>query len=105
MKACSSGSSGSGAFDIFSKLANSFSGFFAAGGEIPAGNWGIAGERGAELITGPATVTPLHKLGGGRSVSMVNHFSFSGPADKRTQEQVASRVYQATQRAIGRGTA
>lgn len=101
----SSGSSGSGAFDIFSKLANSFSGFFAAGGEIPAGNWGIAGERGAELITGPATVTPLHKLGGGRSVSMVNHFSFSGPADKRTQEQVASRVYQATQRAIGRGTA
>lgn len=33
-----------------------FAGFFAGGGDIPAGQWGIAGEKGAELIKGPASV-------------------------------------------------
>lgn len=36
---------------------NLFSGFFANGGFIPAGKIGIAGERGPELIRGPASVT------------------------------------------------
>jgi hypothetical protein len=35
-----------------------FSGFFGNGGSIPAGAFGIAGERGPEIVTGPATVTP-----------------------------------------------
>ena len=38
---------------------NRFAGFFANGGMIPSGKFGIAGEAGPELITGPAQVTPL----------------------------------------------
>lgn len=33
-----------------------FAGYFATGGHIPAGMWGIAGERGPEPIMGPAQV-------------------------------------------------
>ena len=36
-----------------------FGGFFANGGTLGAGKWGIAGERGPELITGPANITPI----------------------------------------------
>lgn len=39
-----------------------FGGFFANGGTLGANKFGIAGERGPELITGPATVTPLDQL-------------------------------------------
>lgn len=34
-----------------------YAGAFDQGGFIPAGQWGIAGERGPEIIQGPATVT------------------------------------------------
>jgi len=34
-----------------------FAGFFAQGGSIPAGKFGIAGEAGPEIIRGPASVT------------------------------------------------
>ena len=37
-----------------------FAGFFAEGGKIPAGKFGIVGEQGPELIGGPGTVTPLN---------------------------------------------
>lgn len=40
-------------------FANAFSGEFAEGGPIPAGHWGIVGESGPEVVTGPATVTPM----------------------------------------------
>ena len=36
----------------------SFTGFFAEGGNIPSGGWGIVGERGPEIVRGPAHVTP-----------------------------------------------
>jgi hypothetical protein len=36
-----------------------FAGFFADGGKIPAGKFGMVGEEGPELISGPATVTPM----------------------------------------------
>lgn len=52
------GSIGGVAGDLFA----AFAGFFADGGRIPAGQWGIAGEAGAEVIQGPATVTPLAQL-------------------------------------------
>jgi hypothetical protein len=38
-----------------------FGGFFANGGTLGAGKWGIAGEAGPELITGPANITPMGK--------------------------------------------
>ena len=43
---------------------SNFAGFFANGGTIPAGQFGIAGEAGPEIITGPATVTPMSAGGG-----------------------------------------
>ena len=48
-------SSGGGFFDSIKKL---FGGFFANGGYLPAGQFGIVGERGPEMITGPANITP-----------------------------------------------
>jgi hypothetical protein len=36
-----------------------FGGFFATGGTLGRGRWGIAGENGPELISGPATITPM----------------------------------------------
>lgn len=42
-----------------------FAGFFARGGRIPAGQWGIAGEDGPEPVIGPATVLPNSAMGGG----------------------------------------
>jgi lambda family phage tail tape measure protein len=47
-------------------LGDFFSGFFANGGMIPAGSFGVVGERGPELVSGPATVTPM---GGGGAVT------------------------------------
>lgn len=37
--------------------AQGFAGLFDNGGNIPAGQWGIAGERGPEIIQGPANIT------------------------------------------------
>lgn len=36
-----------------------FGGFFANGGMIPAGKFGIVGEAGPEFVSGPAQVTPM----------------------------------------------
>lgn len=47
---------GGGGGNFFS---NPFAGFFANGGMIPAGQFGVVGERGPELVTGPAQVTPM----------------------------------------------
>jgi hypothetical protein len=56
------GSSGGGIFstigNIFSGAKDLFSGFFANGGTIPQGRFGIVGEAGPEFVGGPASVTP-----------------------------------------------
>jgi hypothetical protein len=36
-----------------------FGGFFATGGMIPPGRFGVVGERGPEFISGPANITPM----------------------------------------------
>jgi len=46
-----------------------FGGFFANGGMLGAGKWGIAGEAGPELITGPAQITPMDQFGGSTNVT------------------------------------
>lgn len=51
---------GAGGFGgILSGLLGSFGGFFANGGTLGAGKWGIAGEAGPEIIRGPATIQPM----------------------------------------------
>jgi lambda family phage tail tape measure protein len=55
------GDSGGGSFlgDIGSSIGDFFGGFFANGGSIPAGKFGVVGERGPEFIGGPANITPM----------------------------------------------
>lgn len=50
-----------------------FGGFYANGGTLGAGKWGIAGEAGPEIIHGPARVTPMDRAGGGGvKVNIIN---------------------------------
>lgn len=55
----------SGGLDLFGGAGGglSFGGLFAAGGRIGAREFGIVGERGPELIRGPAVVTPMSRAG------------------------------------------
>ena len=63
------GNTSSGIFgNISNGIKNIFSGFFANGGYIPAGNYGIVGERGPEMVMGPASVRP--GASGGRNLNV-----------------------------------
>jgi hypothetical protein len=55
----------SGGGDLLKSFAAAFGfkGLFANGGTLGAGNWGIAGEAGPELVRGPATIQPLGGAG------------------------------------------
>lgn len=53
------GSGGNLLSTIGSGIKSIFGGFFADGGRIPGGKFGIVGERGPEFIGGPATITPM----------------------------------------------
>jgi len=56
-----------GIFSTISKgIGNFFGGFFANGGMLGAGKFGVAGENGPEFIGGPASITPM---GGGANVT------------------------------------
>jgi len=54
-----------------------FAGFFNKGGYIPAGQFGVAGESGPEIINGPANVTSTKAtakaLGGAGQEVVVNY--------------------------------
>ena len=57
--------------DLFSGISSFFGGFFADGGKLSAGKFGVVGESGPELITGPATITPMNQMAGaGASVNI-----------------------------------
>lgn len=61
------GGGGGGFFQgITDTIGSFFSGFFANGGQIGAGKFGVVGENGPEFVGGPATVTPM---GGGGTVT------------------------------------
>ena len=49
---------GSGGGSAATPPINGFAGMFGNGGTIPAGQFGIVGERGPETVKGPVTVTP-----------------------------------------------
>ncbi len=62
-KAGGKGSGGGLLGGLFSSI---FAGFFATGGQIPSGKFGVVGEGGgmkhAEIVSGPATVTPVSQI-------------------------------------------
>lgn len=53
------GGIGGGISSAISGIGDFFGGFFANGGNLGAGKWGIAGEAGPELIRGPASISPM----------------------------------------------
>ena len=77
-------------------LGSLFAGFFDKGGNIPAGQFGIAGENGAEIIRGPAQVTSTRdtaKMMGGGGV--VYHIDARG-ATEGTADLIARKIREAT---------
>ena len=56
-------------------LGNLFAGFFADGGRIPSGRFGVVGEAGPELVSGPATVTPMGDLSAAGATNVVYNIS------------------------------
>lgn len=53
---------GGGGPGVFGGIFSSFGGLFAKGGTLGAGKWGIAGEAGPEIVTGPASVIPMSDI-------------------------------------------
>lgn len=47
-----------------------FGGYYAEGGTLGAGKWGIAGENGPEIVRGPASISPMG--GGSTQVNIYN---------------------------------
>lgn len=109
----SAGAAAGGA-DFAATFLSTFGGFFAGGGDLPAGKWGIAGEQGPELIRGPAHVVPtnrsmamLNSMAGasrerGSTVNFSPVFHLSGPVDQRTQQQIAGSTFRAFSAASAR---
>ena len=90
---------GGGLSNLFSSL---FGGFRAEGGPLQQGRWYIAGERGPEPVWGggPGAYATGYPAGGGMQVH--NTFYLSGPADSRSQAQVALAAARGVQRAMAR---
>jgi len=90
---------GGGGF--FGSLLSGFAGLFADGGYIGAGEWGIAGEAGPEIISGGSggvTVTPM---GSGGSKGNTYHIDARGAAPG-TAEQIRRALQQVEDRAVAR---
>ena len=92
---------------IFGKggpLSSLFAGFFAEGGRIPGGKFGIAGEAGPEIIRGPASVVGTDEtaeimMGGNRRATVVNYNI--NAVDARSFKELVARdpefIYSVTQ--------
>lgn len=65
-----------GITDAFSGFKNLFGGFFANGGYLPGGKVGVVGERGPELISGPANITPMGSTQVVYNINAVDALSF-----------------------------
>lgn len=90
-------------FDKGGFFGNLFAGLFDQGGRIPAGKFGIAGERGPEIITGPANVISTNDtaamMGGVRGGTTVNYNI--NAVDARSFKELVARdpefIYSVTQ--------
>jgi len=95
------GGGGGGFFDsIFGGLGNVFAGFFADGGTIPRGQFGIVGERGPELAFGGSGGTSIAPLGGigAPTVQVTNHFNAGLNGADRSS--IASQIQQSEERVV-----
>lgn len=81
----------------------SFGGFYANGGTLGSGKWGIAGEAGPEIVHGPASITPMDKAGSQApqmNVTVINNSSASvstrkganGGLEVMVEEMIADKL-------------
>jgi hypothetical protein len=85
----SGGQMGTG--QILSGLAGLFGGFFDGGGSIGYGQFGIVGEKGPEIVRGPAVVTgrmETEKMLGGNSIGNIN-MNFPGVTNSQEARRAA----------------
>jgi len=79
-----------------SGLAGAFAGMYADGGTLGAGQWGIAGEVGPEVITGPAkVVSNKDAFGGGGGPQTVVYMTVNtqdAESFKRSETQITGRI-------------
>jgi hypothetical protein len=68
-----------------------FAGYFAEGGSIPSGKWGIAGEAGPELIQGPANIIPMNNNGGSK-ITIHNYANAEVDARQMSDGQIIVTV-------------
>jgi lambda family phage tail tape measure protein len=61
---------------VWDTVSGLFDGFFANGGQIGAGKFGVVGERGPEFVSGPATVTPMMGSNVTYNINAVDAMSF-----------------------------
>lgn len=98
------GASGGGFGSMLSSAASLFGGFFADGGKLAPGKWGIAGENGPEPIFAgntPLNVLPNHSLAGGGSPVMVT-MNIQTPdvrSFRQSQNQIAADMARTIERA------
>jgi len=68
-----------------------FAGVFAKGGSLSSGEWGIAGEAGPEIVTGPATVYPMRNNSQGNVEVVVNNYSNASAETRETTDSRGNR--------------
>lgn len=67
---------GGGSTPAYEMGPEDYAGFFAKGGTLGAGKWGIAGEAGPEIVRGPATITPVQPSNVVYNINAVDARSF-----------------------------
>lgn len=92
-------------------LSSIFAGFFDSGGSIPSGGWGIVGERGPEIVRGPAMVTGRQETAArlDQAMSRVEprasgptiNIDYSGSADPREARRATAEIARGVARAVG----
>ena len=86
------GGGGGGIFDAFA-------GFFDKGGFIPSGGFGIAGERGPEIVTGPARIIGREATSSMMGSPNIN-ITLNGSQDDRQAKRSAGLVAREVSKAV-----
>jgi hypothetical protein len=73
---------------ILGGLSDLFGGFFAEGGTLPAGKWGIAGENGPEIIRGGSSGMSVTPNGAGGGVTVMQNFTINAGVSEAARQEV-----------------
>jgi tape measure domain-containing protein len=95
------GSGGTGGFGgLVSSAASLFSGFFADGGTIRPGHFGVVGERGPELAFAGTQPMQIAPMGGGSPINVSMHITTPGAQGfRQSQGQIAAEMARSIERA------